>query len=195
MSETYAADMAVVDRFRFSGKPKEVSFDTQTTGRIPWVPHEFHRNKTVFNGRKPRSRDAAEIKPFAKDVGKPLGLLPVNSSSHCSGSSSFQKFTVRYDNSLKRLKVGKRLLECSPSLSRSLKGTGMVEGLLENEQWQKHFTPGRTKRNIHRCFQARVRAHLNPAKIELMEERVKTHIHMLELKAAFLAFQAFHSLA
>ena len=29
MSEAYAADMAVVDRFRFSGKPKEVSFDTQ----------------------------------------------------------------------------------------------------------------------------------------------------------------------
>ena len=42
MSGAYAADMAVVDRFRFSGKPKEVSFSTQTTSRIPGVHCKFH---------------------------------------------------------------------------------------------------------------------------------------------------------
>ena len=94
MSGAYAAEMAVVDRFRFSGKPKEVSFNTQTTSRIPGVHCKFHRNEIVFNRRKTvkiktRSRDAAEIKPSGKDIGKPLGLLPVNSSSHCSGSSPF----------------------------------------------------------------------------------------------------------
>ena len=47
MYGAYTADMAVVDRFRFSGRPKEVSFNTQTT-----IPHEFHRNETIFNGRK-----------------------------------------------------------------------------------------------------------------------------------------------
>ena len=111
MSGAYAADMAVVDRFRFSGKPKEVSFNTQTTSRIPGVHCKFHRNEIVFNGRKTvkiktGSRDAAEIKPSGKDIGKLLGLLPVNSSSHCSGSSPFQKFTGRYDKGLKRLKGG-----------------------------------------------------------------------------------------
>ena len=42
MSGAYKADMAVVDRFSFSEKHDEVSFHTQTTGRIPWVPREFH---------------------------------------------------------------------------------------------------------------------------------------------------------
>ena len=98
----------------------------KTAGRIPRVPREFHQNKTVFNGKKTvkiktRSRDDAEIKPSGKDVGKLLGLLQVNSSSHCSGPSIFQKFTGRYDTSLRRLKGETRLLECSPSLSRSQK--------------------------------------------------------------------------
>ena len=111
MSGAYAADMAVVDRFRFSGKPKEVSFSTQTTSRIPGVHCKFHRNEIVFDGRKTvkiktRSRDAAEIKPSGEDVGKLLGLLPVNSSSHCSGSSPFQKFTGRYDKGLNPILPG-----------------------------------------------------------------------------------------
>ena len=42
MSGAYAADMADVDRFRFPGKPKEVSFNTQTTSRIPGVHCKFH---------------------------------------------------------------------------------------------------------------------------------------------------------
>ena len=128
MSGAYAADKAVVDRFRFSGKPKEVSFSTQTTSRIPGVHCKFHRNEIVFNGRKTvkiktRSRDAAEIKPSGKDVGKLLGLLPVNSSSHCSGSSPFQKFTGRYDKGLKRLKGGQgyRSVVClSPEAKKEL---------------------------------------------------------------------------
>ena len=199
MSRAYAADMAVVDRFRFSGKPKEVSFNTQTTSRIPGVHCKFHRNEIVFNGRKTvkiktRSRDAAEIKPSGKDTGQLLGLLPVNSSSHCSGSSPFQKFTVVYDKGLKRLKGEARLSECNLSLSRGQERTGMVEELLKNEQWQKHFAPGRARHNILRRFQARMGAHLNLAKIGgrwNWEEKVKSHTNWLELKAAFLALQAF----
>ena len=119
----------------------------------------------TFNGRKTvkiktRSRDAAEIKPSGKDIGKLLGLLPVNSSSHCSGSSPFQKVTVRYDKGLRRLKGETRLPECSLSLSRGQKRTGMVKGLLKNEQWQKHFAPGRTIHNILRHFQARMGGHI-----------------------------------
>ena len=129
MSGAYTADMAVVDRFRFSGKPKEVSFNTQTTGRIPWVPRQCQQNETVFNGRKTvkiktRSSDAAEIKPSSKDVGKFLGLLPVNYSSHCSGSSPFQKFTGRYDKSFEGLKGETRLLSVvhlSPEAKKELK--------------------------------------------------------------------------
>ena len=172
MSGAYTADMAVVDRFRFSRKPKEVSFNTEATGGIPWVSREFHQNETVFNRRKTvkirtRSRNAAEIKPSGEDVGKLLGLLPVDSSSHCRGSSPFQKFTGRYDKNHNRLKRVTRLPEHSLSLSRSQKRTGMVEGLLKNEQWQKHFAPGRTRHNVHRYFQASTGgwAHLNLAKI------------------------------
>ena len=103
--------MAVVDRFGFFGKPEEVSVKSQMADRIPGVPREFHRNETVFNGRKivkikTRSRVPAEISSSGKDVGKLLGLLPVNSSSHCSGPSSFQKITGRYDKSHKRLRGG-----------------------------------------------------------------------------------------
>ena len=199
MSGAYPADMAVVDRFGFSGKPEEVRVKSQTADRIPGVPHEFHRNETDFNGRKTvkvetRSRVLAEISLSGKDVGKLLGLLPVNSSSHCSVPSSFQKITGRYDRSHKRLRGETRLPECSPSLSRSQKRTGMVEGPLKNEQWQKHFAPGRTRDNIHGCLQARVGAHLNLEKVGgrwIWVEKVDTHINILELKAAFFALQAF----
>ena len=51
MSGAYTADMAVVDRFRFSGKPKEVSLNTQTTSRIPGVHCKFHQNEIVFKGQ------------------------------------------------------------------------------------------------------------------------------------------------
>ena len=52
MFGAYPADMAVADRFGFSGKPKEVSVKSQTADRIPGVPREFYRNETVFNRRK-----------------------------------------------------------------------------------------------------------------------------------------------
>ena len=200
MSGAYPADMAVVDRFGFSAKPKEVSVKSQTADRIPGVPREFHRNETVFNGRKTvkikiRSRVAAEINPSGKDVGKLLGLLPINSSSNCSGPSSFQKITGRYDKSQKRLRGGERRLpECSPSLARSQKITGMVEGPLKNEQWQKHFAPGETRDNIHGCIQARVGGTFESRKIGgrwIWEEKVNTDTNILELIAAFFALQAF----
>ena len=195
MSGAYPADMAVVDRFGFSGEPEEGSVKSQTANRIPGIPREFHRNETVFNGSKTvkiktRSRVPAEIKPSGKDVGKLLGFLPVNSSSHCSGPSSFQKITGRYDKSHKRGET--RLPECSPSLSRSQKRAGMFEGPLQNDQWQKHFAPKRTRDNIHGCLQARVGAQLNLEKIGgrwIWQEKLDTHINILELKAAFFALQ------
>ena len=72
MSGAYPADMAVVDRFGSSGKPEDISVNSQTADRIPRVPHEFDRNETVFNGRKTveiktRSRVPAEIKASGKD--------------------------------------------------------------------------------------------------------------------------------
>ena len=201
MSGAYAADMAVVDRFRFSGKPKEVSFSTQKTSRIPGVHCKFHRNEIVFNGRKTvksktRSREAAEIKPSGKDIGKLLGLLPVNSSSHCSGSSPFQKFTGRCDKGLKRLKGGTRLPECSLSLSGGQERTGMVEGLRKNEQWQKHFAPGRTRHNILRCFQARMggtsESSKNRGSMELGGKVKITH-KLARVKSSFPGFASFSS--
>ena len=135
MSGAYSADMAVVDRFGLSGKPEEVSVNSQTADRIPGVPHEFHRNKTVFNGRKTvkiktRSRVPAEIKPSGKDVGKLYGLLPVNSSSHCSGPTSFQKITGRYDKSHKRLR-GRQSYQSVVHLS--------PEARKELEWWRDHL--------------------------------------------------------
>ena len=199
MFGAYTADMAVVDRFRFFGKPKEVSFNTQTASRIPGVHCKFHRNEIVFNGRKTvkiktKSRNAAEIKPSGKDIGKLLGLLPVNSSSHCSGSSPFQKFTARYVKGLKRLKRETRLPECSLSLSRSQERTGMVEGLLKSEQWQKHLLPEEQDTIFSDASKQGWGEHLNLAKVGGQwnwEEKVKSHINWLELKAAVLALQAF----
>ena len=201
LSGAHAADMAVVDRFRFSGKPKEVSFSTQTTSRIPGVHCKFHRNEIVFNGRKTvksktRSREAAEIKPSGKDIGKLLGLLPVNSSSHCSGSSPFQKFTGRYDKGLKRLKGGTRVPECSLSLSGGQERTGMVEGLRKNEQWQKHFAPRRTRHNILRRFQARMggtsESSKNRGSMELGGKVKITH-KLARVKSSFPGFASFSS--
>ena len=108
MSGAYAADMAVVDRFVFSGKPEEVSVKSQTADRIPGVPREFHRNETVFNGRKTvkiktRSRVPAEISLSGKDVGKLLGLLPGNSSRHCSGPLHFRKLQADIIEAVKGL--------------------------------------------------------------------------------------------
>ena len=107
----------------------------------------------------------AEIIPSGKDVDKLLGLLPVNSSSHCSGPSSFQKITGRYDKSHKRLKGETRLPECSPSLSRSQNRTGMVEGPLKNEQWQKHFPPEEQETIFTDASKQGWGAHLNLEKI------------------------------
>ena len=93
-----------------------------------------------------------------------------------------------------RLKGETRLLECSLSLSRGQERTGMVEGLLKNEQWQKHFAPGRTRHNILRCFQARMggtfESSKNKGSMELGGKGKITH-KLAGVKAAFLALQAF----
>ena len=128
MSGAYAADMAVVDRFRFSGKPKEVSFNTQTTSRIPGVHCKFHRNEIVFNGRKTvkiktRSRDAAEIKPSGKDIGKLLGLLPVNSSTIAVAPLHLRNLQVDMIKALKGSRGGQgyRSVVClSPEAKKEL---------------------------------------------------------------------------
>ena len=199
MSGAYAADMAVVDRFRFSGKPREVSFNTQTTSRIARVHCKFHRNEIVFNGRKTvkikiRSRDAAEIKPSGKDIGKLLGLLPVNSSSHCSGFSPFQKFIGRYDKGLKRLKGGQgyRSVVClSPEAKKELE---WWRDYLKMNNGKSIFPPEEQDTIFLDASKQGWGAHLNLAKIGgpwNWEENVKSHINWLELKAAFLALQAF----
>ena len=127
--------MAVVDRFAFSGKPEEVSVNSQTADRIPWVPCEFHRNETVFNGRKTvkiktRSRVPAEIKPSGKDVGKLLGLLPVNSSSHCSAPLHFRKLQADMIKAIKGLR-GRKGYQSVVHLS--------PEAKTELEWWKDHL--------------------------------------------------------
>ena len=195
----YTADMAVVDRFRFSGKPKEVSFNTQTTSRIPGVHCKFHRNEIVFNGRKTvksktRSREAAEIKPSGKDIGKLLGLLPVNSSSHCSGSSPFQKFTGRYDKGLKRLRGGQgyRSVVClSPEAKEELE---WWRDYVKMNNGKSILPPEEQDTIFSDASKQGWGAHLNLAKIGgrwNWEEKLKSHVNWLELKAAFLALQAF----
>ena len=178
---------------------KSVLTPTQQTEYLGFLVNFIEM--TLFNGKKTvtikaRSRVPAEIKPSGKDVGMFLGLLPVNSSSHCSGPSSFQKITGRYDKSLKRLKGETRLLECSPSFFRSQKRTGMVEGLLKNEQWQKHFVPRKTRHNIHRCFQARVEGTFKPSKnrgsMNLGVKGRYTHKYA-GIKSGFSCFASFSS--
>ena len=161
MSGAYTADMAVVDRFRFSGNPKEVSLTPkQQAEYLGFIVNSVKMKLFLAEEKLLRSKLEAEMllksNPVVKILANFLGVLLVNSSSHCSGSSPFQKFTVRYDKGLERLKGETRLPECSLSLSRSQERTGMVEGLLKNEQWQKHFAPGRTRHNILRRFQAKV---------------------------------------
>ena len=199
MSGAYPADMAVVDRFGFSGKPEEVSVKSQTADRIPGVPREFHRNETVSNrGKtvkiKTRSRVPAEISPSGKDVGKLLGLLPVNSSSHCSGPSSFQKITGRYDKSHKRLR-GRQGYRSVVYLS--------PEAKKELEWWRDHLKmdngrsilpPEEQETMFTDASKQGWGAHLNLEKIGgqwIWEEKVDSHINILELKAVFFALQAF----
>ena len=185
----------------FLGNLKKSVLTPKQQAEHPGVHCKFHRNEIVFIGRKTvkiktRSRDAAEIKPSGKDIGKLLGLLPVNSSGHCSGSSPFQKFTVRYDKGLKRLKGETRLPEYSLSLSRGQERTGMVEGLLKNEQWQKHFAPGRTRNNILRRFQARMggtfECSKNRGSMELGGKGKITH-KLAGVKSSFPGFASFSS--
>ena len=67
-------------------------------------------------------------------------------------------------------------------------------GLLKNEQWQKHFVPGRAKHDIHRCLQARVEGTFkyrkNRGSMEL-GGKGKNTLKYAGLKAAFLALQVF----
>ena len=163
MFGAYPADMAVVDRFGFSGKPK--------------------------NGRKAikiktRSRVPDKISPSGKDVGKLLGLLPVNSFSHCSGPSSFQKITGRYDRSHKRLR-GRQGYRSVVHLSQEAKK--------ELEWWRDHLKMNNGRSILPLEKQETIftdaskqgwGAHLNLEKIGgrwIWEEKVNTHINILEL--------------
>ena len=91
---------------------------------------------------------------------------------------------------------GTRLPECSLSLSRGQERTGMVEGLLKNEQWQKHFAPGRTRHNILRRFQARIggtfESSKNKGSMELGGKGKITH-KLAGVKSSFPGFASFSS--
>ena len=85
------------------------------------------------------------------------------------------------DNGCSRYEVPKELLL-------------MVEGLLKNEQWQKHLPLEKQDRIFSDASKQGLGAHLNLTKVGgqwTWEEKVKSHINWLELKAAFLALQAF----
>ena len=128
--------MAVVDRFGFFGKPEEVSVKSQMADRIPGVPREFHRNETVFNGRKivkikTRSRVPAEISSSGKDVGKLRGLCQLTLPAIAVAHLHFRKLQADMIKAIKDLGGEEtRLPECSPSLSKAKK---------ELEWWRDHL--------------------------------------------------------
>ena len=97
---------------------------------------------------------------------------------------------------LKGSRGGTRLPECSLSLSGGQERTGMVEGLRKNEQWQKHFAPGRTRHNILRCFQARMggtsESSKNRGSMELGGKVKITH-KLARVKSSFPGFASFSS--
>ena len=81
-------------------------------------------------------------------------------------------------------------------LSGGQERTGMVEGLLKNEQWQKYFALGRTRHNILRRFQARMGGTFESSKNRgLMELGGKGKItHKLAgVKSSFPGFASFSS--
>ena len=72
----------------------------------------------------------------------------------------------------------------------------MVEGLLENEQWQKHFAPRTTIHNIHRCFQARVGGTFKSSKNRVSMDwgRKGRYTHKYAgIKSSFSCFASFSS--
>ena len=72
----------------------------------------------------------------------------------------------------------------------------MVEGLRKNEQWQKHFAPGRTRHNILRRFQARMggtsESSKNRGSMELGGKVKITH-KLARVKSSFPGFASFSS--
>ena len=72
----------------------------------------------------------------------------------------------------------------------------MVEGLRKNEQWQKHFAPGRTRHNILRRFQARMggtfESSENRGSMELGGKVKITH-KLARVKSSFPGFASFSS--
>ena len=186
----------------FLGNLKKSVLTPKQQAEYLGVHCRFHRNEIVFNGRKTvkiktRSRDAAEIKPSGKDIGKLLGLLPVNSSSHCSGSSPFQKFIGRYDKGLKRLKGGgggqgyQSIVCLSPEAKKELE---WWRDYLKMNNGKSILPPEEQDTIFSDASKQGWGVHLNLAKIGGQwnwEEKLKSHINWLELKAAFLALQAF----
>ena len=80
MSGAYAADMAVVDRFRFSGKPKEVSFNTQTKAEyLGFIVNSIEMKLFLTEEKLLRSKLEAEMllksNPVVKILASFLGLI------------------------------------------------------------------------------------------------------------------------
>ena len=106
---------------------KSVLAPKQQAEYLGFIVNSIEMKLFLMEEKLLRSKLEAEMllksNPVVKILGKLLGLLPVNSSSHCSGSSPFQKFTGRYDKGLKRLKGGQgyRSVVClSPEAMKEL---------------------------------------------------------------------------
>ena len=197
MYGAYPADMAVVDRFGFSGKPEEVSVNSQTAERISW---EFHRNETVFLMEEKLLRSKLEAECLLKS--NPVVKMLASFWGFCQ--STLPAIAVA---PLHVRKLQADMIKAIKSL-RGRQGYWSVVHLFpetktELEWWRDHLKMNNGKSILPPEEQETIftdaskqgwGAHLNLEKIGgrcIWEEKVDTHINMLELKAAFFALQAF----
>ena len=180
---------------------KSVLAPKQQAEYLGFIVHSIEMKLFLMEEKLLRAKLEAErllkSNPVVKILASFLGFCQSTLSAIAVACSSpFQKFTGRYDKGLKRLKGGTRLPEYSLSLSRGQERTGMVEGLRKNEQWQKHFAPGRTRHNILRCFQARMggtsESSKNRGSMELGGKVKITH-KLARVKSSFPGFASFSS--
>ena len=147
-----------------------------------------------------RSKLEAEMllksNPVVKILASFLGFCQSTLPAIAVAPLHFRNLQSDMIKALKRLKGETKLPECSLSLSKSQERTGMVEGLRKNEQWRKHFAPGRTRHNILRRFQARIggtiKSSKNRGSMELGGKGKITH-KLAGVKSSFPGFASISS--
>ena len=147
-----------------------------------------------------RSKLEAEMllksNPVVKILASFLGFCQSTLPAIAVAPLHFRNLQADMIKALKGSRGGTRLPECSLSLSGGQERIGMVEGLLKNEQWQKHFAPGRTRHNILRCFQARMGGTFESSKNRGSMElggKVKITHKLARVKSSFPSFASFPS--